>query len=180
MSDQDLQLEKINASRINSLEDRLERSVSHLDSKIDKVLEIISKSNNAPGQNGYVLKSVSAVFAILLPFLALGATLGFNLYTQTHESLKAHILLEAHPEALKGNAGLQARLEGMNERLLSVDARVENFKRERKRIDDLEVASALVLERVKAVKEISDVKSKDRHDILSERIGNIEHKGDNF
>ncbi len=147
MSDSNLQLEKINAQRITSLEDRLERSVSHLDSKIDKVLDIVSSKSNGSNGNGYVVKSVSVVFAILLPFLGLGSTLGYHLYMNTMDRISTHELLEAHPEALKNNAGTRARMEGMSERINSLDERVENFKQERARINTLEKHVAVIEDR---------------------------------
>ena len=150
----ELTVEKLNAQRITNLEDRLEKSVAHLDSKIDKVLEVVqTKSSNGNG-NGYTLKAVAVVFSILLPMAGMAFTLMGQATMSLERKLDAHMILDAHPKALQINAEQEATLRAINEKMKSVEERVENFKQERARINELEKDSGVLISRTSFIPQI--------------------------
>ena len=138
MEEEALTLEKINADRITKLEEKIDRRFEVFDHKIDTILTKIGQSNTSSGGNGnsYVIKSVGLVFTILIPML----TASFIGFQGQMDDMKKDIQESAVKDnkSIEDRARVDALLHSEIQRLTSVEGRVENFKQERARINDLE------------------------------------------
>jgi len=165
MSDNDLTLEKINAKRIADLDERMEKRLTHIDEKLDRIVEAMGRRSSNGGQS-YAFIALFATVIISLGTILQVQIGNVNASSKERYTVSLTRAIEADNRALKAldrERESQVELSAMKEKFVEVETQFDNLDERTLRIE------AKVLDKIKDL----DATVKDRTAIAFDNLNTV-------